>query len=906
MAAGAAINVVTKSGTNQLHGSAFFLRNSEGLNANTFNNNANGLAKPDLSSNIYGGTLGGPILKDKLHFFVSYERNRDARTEVRSGFVPTAAERAGDFSGPSLAGCTPPVPTDPLTGQPFPGNVIPPDRIDPAGLAFLQLYQSPTRTPTSGCDNYVGAVAAPIRWDQINARVDWNVDERTRVMLRYIQDRWRADNSLLGFDSPLSVVGSNWEQPGRSLVAQLNRAIGSRMTNTLTFSYSGNAVTATRTGDAALVNEINELLPTVFAGSVKQTGGAAQPFFWGAGPYGPLFNFAPWENNQDLYVLKDDFSAVFGRHFLKAGLFLSTNAKNEQAAAASAESVGFSDAAGYLTPAGYVPGLTTGNPVADVMLRGTVFATQELRTAGSVKQRWRDLELYLADSTKLSPRVTVDLGVRLSHHQPPWMADDRQANFVPATADPSLGDSSCNGLTYPPGTNPCPALGLPGGTHAPSRSLVPARFLWVAPRLGVAWNVFGDGKTAVRGGLGLFFERERLNEVSAAGLNPPFSGTASVTRTLDSNSPVTGEAVSEYGAPGTALEVAAANVHSWQWNVAVERELVRDTRVEVAYVGSRGLDLLGQTNLNEVSPENRLAFARTGDVSLRPLAGIAGIGDGELPLWRHDRDSIYHALQIALDSRFGRGSRLSLAYTWSKLITSGASDASDGRFDANLVYTDSTEPSLNRGRGGTDRTHVFSASLVLVLPGMEGRGAVVRNLLGGWELAAIVQAASGYPLTVGAWVPGLAGLSGTSHYQLQTPNRVAGQPCTVRSGDRQQWLNPAAFTLDDFQIGTNGNSGRNICDGPGMFQVDAALYKNIPLGPRLKLQLRFEVFNVFDTVNFLGSSVDAGYGAENVVFDTGDPATATRILQATPQGRFGQISAARDPRTVQLGVRLTY
>ena len=121
-----------------------------------------------------------------------------------------------------------------------------------------------------------------------------------------------------------------------------------------------------------------------------------------------------------------------------------------------------------------------------------------------------------------------------------------------------------------------------------------------------------------------------------------------------------------------------------------------------------------------------------------------------------------------------------------------------------------------------------------------------------------------------------------------------------------QWLNPAAFTLNGFPIGTNGSAGRNICNGPGLFQADASLYKNIKLGSRLKLQLRFEVFNLFDTVNFLGSSLNAGYDAENVVFDTGDAATATKILSATPPGNFGQLTKARDPRTMQLGIRLAF
>jgi hypothetical protein len=132
------------------------------------------------------------------------------------------------------------------------------------------------------------------------------------------------------------------------------------------------------------------------------------------------------------------------------------------------------------------------------------------------------------------------------------------------------------------------------------------------------------------------------------------------------------------------------------------------------------------------------------------------------------------------------------------------------------------------------------------------------------------------------------------------------QPCRVSTANELQWLNPAAFTLDGYPIGTNGSAGRNICDGPGLFQADASLYKNIKLSSRVKLQLRFEVYNLFNRVNFLGYSLNTGYNAENVVFDTGDAATATRILSAAPPGNFGQFSAARDARTVQLGIRLLF
>jgi hypothetical protein len=923
-AGGAQINLVTKGGTNTFHGTGYYFIRRDGLNSNEYFLERANQPKPALKWDDWGGTFGGPIIKDKLHFFVSYEKNKDDRTTTRSGFVPTAAERAGDFSGSRLAGCTPPIPVDPTTGKPFAGNVIPADRINPAGLAFLKLYQLPNTTPSSGCNNYTQAVPTPINWSQINARVDWTLSNSTRMMVRYTQDSWKADNTILWGDSNTSNIGSNWDQPGKSLVAQLNQNIGSSMTNTFTFSYSANTITAARAGDAALVDQINSLIPTAYPSSIKEQKGQAVPGFWGAGGYGDLWNQSPWKNNEDLYVFKDDWSAVFGKHFVKAGAFYSTNAKNEEVNnTSSGDSFMFGGAGGYMTPAGYVAGLTTGNPLADMLLQGTVYNVTEGVTNPYVQQRWQDIEFYAADSWKVAPRWTVDFGLRFSHMKPPYMLDDKMGNFALTAVDPALGNSPCNGVEYPPGTNPCPALGLTGGSDGPNRSLVPIKFLWVAPRLGVAWDINGDGKMAVRAGVGRFYQRDRVSPGLGVGTTPPFGGSANMNRTLDSATPVTGTGAPSYGAPTNSLEQVAANSNYWQWNVAVEREVMRNTVVELAYVGSKGLDLFGQTNLNEVVPANRLAFAQTNNQALRPLNGIAGVGNGTVALWQHNRDSIYHALQVAFSSRFGHGSVFSAAYTWSKLMANtGVGNADGPGLSQRNGYTDSTQPDLDRARAAQDRTHVFNASLVLALPTMEGKSGATKAILGDWEFTTIVQAATGYPITVNqGTVPGLPGNdpSGTGQNtgNLRRPNVVAGQSCYANSSDPTQWLNPNAWTLNGYVLGTNGNTGRYTCNGPGFFQMDASIYKNFKLtsSGRVKLQVRFEVFNLFNTTNLLGNSITAGGGNSetqmqptNVVYDNGtsNGATATRIISAQPAGNFGQLTAAAPPRTAQVGIRLMF
>ncbi|HTI65796.1 MAG TPA: carboxypeptidase regulatory-like domain-containing protein [Gemmatimonadaceae bacterium] len=914
-AAGAQINIVTRGGTNRFSGSGFYFGRNDALDAkNYFLVKAN-QPKDQLTRNDYGWTLGGPIMKDRLQFFASQEWNRETRGDPRAAFVPTAAERAGDFSGPAIPGCTNATPIDPLTGQPFPGNKIPADRLSQGGLAFLQLYPLPNTTPAAGsCNNWVTSLNTPIDWRQDNVRLDYEMTAATRLMVRYTQDSWtnNAPNlqSNLWGDDPFPAVDSNWDQPGRSFVTSLNQTIGSHAVNTLQFSYSANKITVTRGGTNPELNAtVNSLIPSIYPSSGHEyPGEEGHPVFWGGGGYGTLWNEAPFHNNQDLYVFKDDYSLVFGKHLLKAGGLFSTNKKNEDVGGyGSYENSAFWGAGGL---PGW--GATTGNVLSDFLLKDMTWGFSEFSGQHQVPQRWRDLEFYASDSWKATDRLTIDYGIRYSYFANPYAANDKIMSFDPAAFDPALGSDPCNGLLEAPGTNFCHDAGFQGGTAGPNRSLYPEDKNNFAPRVGAAWDINGDGKSAIRAGVGQFYLRERLSPGLNIGANPPFVTNKNGLRTLDSNVDPCGCFAVGNGAPNSGRAQDAKTPYNWQWNVSYQREIFRHTTWDIGYVGNKGYDLLTTVDINQVGNgdinnngiNDRLEYVTTtpANGALRPYG--AAFGDHRITFWEHTGHSTYHSMQTQVISRWG-ASQFQASYTLSRTRANVPLDNSDGNLSANETRLDLTNPSADDGYANTDRRHIFNAALVLAGPTMEGEHGMRAAFLGGWEIGTIVQAASGQAVTVYTGsLPGLnGGPSGTGYTDNQRPNMVAGVDCRANdSNNPEQIINPAAVTLTGFQLGTLGNEQRGACRGPGLFQTDMSFYKTLHAGPKSQIQLRFEIFNLFNNTNFLSQNLN---NVMNLSAVTLDP-TGTKIASYTAAGNFGQATKTRDPRQMQFGIKFLF
>jgi hypothetical protein len=916
-AGGAQINIVTRGGTNQFNGSVFYSGRNDSLNAKDYFLEKNNQPKAELKRNDFGGTIGGPIIRDRLHFFANAEWNIEDRGTPRVNVVPTQAERNGDFS--QTASCNSFArPVDPRTGNAFDGNRIPANRISPAGQAFLNLYALPN-LPSNGCEpNWVTSVTSPIDYKQFSGRADWTLSNASRLMVRYTHDVWKNDGpsvqSNLWGDDPFPSVDSNWNQPSTSFVTTLNQTLGSTATNTLQFSYSANKIEITRGGlDVSLGDAVTSRLQPIFPYDTKQYGTlTSHPVFWGNGAYAALWNEAPFLNNQDLFVIKDDYTRVFGKHFMKAGVLVSANKKNEDTNGnGSAMHSAFWGAAGL--PANSFT--NTGNILSDFLLKDMSWGFSEQSTSRSAPQRWRDFEVYISDSWQASRRVTVDYGVRYSVFYNPWTTDDKITSFVPSLFNPALGNDACNGLLQVPGSNVCQNAGARGGIDGPNRSLMDQDYNNFAPRVGVAWDLHGNGKTAIRAGLGQFFLRERLTPVLSMATNPPFVSTIAGVRTFDSTECI--GCNSALGAPTRGREVEQRTPNNWQWNLSLQHELFRRSTLEIGYVANYGYDMLrmqvanqvlnGDTNANGIDDRREFVLTAGGLPAVRQF-GV--FGNNNIGIWTHTGESTYHSLQTQWVTRFGgRGSQFQTSYTLARSRANLGMTAS-GQLDANNVVLDNQNPDADWGRPDVGRTHIYNASLIYMLPSLEDHSALMRGIFGDWEITTIIGAGSGQAINVySGTLPGLnGGPSGTGFNDNQVPNRT-GEPCQASSGPDEQIINPNAFTLDGFALGGIGNAERGECSGPGYFQTDLAFYKNIPLSGRVKLQFRWDIFNFFNNTNFLGpGSGGSGSGFNNVMSPSAVTlnSAGTQIATATVPSSFGKATRTRDARQMQIGFKLIW
>jgi hypothetical protein len=492
------------------------------------------------------------------------------------------------------------------------------------------------------------------------------------------------------------------------------------------------------------------------------------------------------------------------------------------------------------------------------------------------------------------------------------LSDDKYTIFNPAAFDPALGNSACNGLLYSPGlgANPCPAG--TGGVAGPNRALMNNNNHLIAPRLGIAWDPFGNGKWAIRAGVGQFFNRDRLWPLQIAGGNPPFNPAfTSINgngRFLDNTNQLPACDPNCFGVglglPTIGQSTSDQMPNAWQWNLSVQHEVFKNAKLEVAYVGNKNNHWEQIADVNFVPAVDRLAYVQQENTgtgaelsAFRPFGSL--VGNNSITYYSHGSSSNYQSLQTFFNARVHNNTTFQASYTWSKLL------ADSQRLDTPAPNVDGQDRHAGYGPDILNHPQIFSASLVYELPTLQGSNAFVRGVLGGWEASTIVSASSGPSITPLVSVQGLGDPSGVGNGTAtgrERPDRVPGQPCRASGSDSKTYLNPNMFTVNGFQLGQIGNAGVGICSGPPSRDVDMGVNKNFKLTERFRMQFRMEFFNLFNHPQYSGQDVinNASIAFNAPVFGdaSGAPVpltSATQILSATPapSSTFGQAQNVR-------------
>ena len=972
------INVVTRSGTNAFHGSAYEFFRNDVLNANTWAAKLTAptsvTPRPLLRYNDFGYTIGGPVRiphvyngTDKTFFFFSQEFRRVITYVTVRPLVPTAAERAGDFTQSYNA-------TDPVTKKIIPGAVpvsvctsfsqtatnytcnsygSKVTNISPTAQAYLKDIYGNLPLPPSDADVAAGLDPHTYTYNQRNifndtqelVRIDHTFGQKLNVFYRYLHDSLPSQEpgGLFNGSTLPGVSTSNTVAPGTQHLGHATYAFTPTLIAEVGYAYSYGAVVSTPAGTSASVNspDIKPTLPFPTASTAFSTSAGVVPNIASAG-LSSISNVGVYNDFNHNNNVFGSITKTLGVHTIKAGVTYNHYTKAENAQGVQQGSYNFTNS-GVATPtaAQAAPGTYIPSQVAAAwanFLLGNVnngFSQSSAALTAHVLQNL--LEVYVQDDWKVKPRLTLNLGVRYSYFAQPTDTGGIASNFDPATfnAANAMTVSSTGVLCLPtvatcantnglnlghanPNGDPLNGviLGTPGsfGHASPfGGAVATAQKGNFAPRLGFAYDVFGDGKTAFRGGFGMAYDQSQVHPYENDSMsNLPFVNVATIpVATLDN--PGSGTASISTALPSVqGFSVNYKTPYTMQYSLDVQQAVTPTWVVDVGYFGSQSRHLQGVVDRNTLQPGaflqkglSQFGVCTTGFIAascevqlaqIRPYPGYLNVNITSTIFTGN-----YNALQMKTTKKFGGQSYVDANYTWSRALTNAINDYSTAPQNVYNINGD-------YGRAVYDRTNILTFDGVYELPWYKEQNGLVGHLVGGWEISGLYTVNSGLPLTAT-----LSSVGGTITYGSQTsvfglanggvindsaglgimnspdpaslrPNQVLnpndghGQPIHTRLNwfYRPAFVNPSATAI---QV---GNEKRGAITGPGFNRLDVGLFRNFKIHEGLVFQLRGEAFNTLNHTNLGPPSVA---GASTL---------------------FGTITTARDNRIMQVAGKLTF
>ncbi len=891
---GGQILTATKSGTSQFHGDAYeFFRNDK-LNANNFFSNSVGRARPPLRYNDFGFTIGGPIFipgiykksESKTFFFVSEEWRKTGQPSTNTATVPTATQLGGTFAG-NLIGITAPAGCVTYNAGANTTQISPTCFSRNANVYINNVYSKFPGNSANGTQ-YISNVVAVNNYRQDLVRLDQNITDKVHIFGRFMQDTVpTTEPGGLFAGSPFPGISSTQTNaPGKNVVANVSWAISPTVVNEAAFNYSWGAINSSATGvtnSPAFVGALSGGLP--YTDPYGRIPGVSITGFSGV-----AIPSAPYKERNIDKTVYDNFSVVIGNHTVRIGATASWMTKTENGPTNTNGSFSFTNYSGII---------------------GSAFANFLLGNASSFSQVSRDIiphlnytniEAYVQDDWKVTSKLTLNLGVRYSYFPAPSDSNNLLNNFDPLLYNPAKAPqinptngnfvagqgvvpaTYFNGIIYPVGAACASAQQIGAVTCSPYGSIVNpnSNNNW-GPRVGLAWDPIGDGKTSIRSGYGIYYDRtlNGLWEQNAFTIPGLLRSTGLQNTSFDN--PLAGTVNVPLGpANFDTSGTPTFKVPSYQnWNFSIQRQIVNNTVFQIAYVGTKGTHLLGEIEANQPTLAVRQANSTANVNAIRPYLGY-----GYFKTRTTDFDSNYNSLQVSLNRRVANGLNIGVAYTWSKNLT-------DNPADRDAPIPDTYDYRYAYGPASMNTPHIFIANYVYDLPFFKNQRGVLGHILGGWELSGVTTVESGQSLTVrqgsdpfnsSDWknapgtYPGGIGID---------PSPIVPRADLVPGASLQgpekvtQWFNTAAFTN---AIGHFGTSGRGILLGPHYQNWDMSGLKNFRISERVRMQFRGEFFNAFNHTNFTQSGLIVNLAASN----------------------FGQVTAAHNPRNIQLGLKLYF